>query len=523
MGNICHVESCYLEFDIVPIILIWFACGLLVVLVIIMWCVVCCLEEGRLKEALQKFSYCPKACDYCHCTRCNRLMCMDNPATPCACEDCIDRVQASDPLVPGENSNPDDGGDRKKGSYKSCHFFPGCDECSKEPPELCLCETCHCTHCKKLLCEECECIDCTKRNEKPCHRMSKCKCSSELEQSTSTLPAESTSTPQASRLSVASRQEKSVPMLEIIQLDRTDSGKRTEEFVLDSPTPVAFADDVPNDERPCNRCVRKCCTRSSYVRFWQWFCSNIPWWHIYFVLMGIFNAVVRIVYGSNQGVLRDTPRVTYIDKLGRQVVYVDDIPVLEKSNYFQFILIIKALFWLAFTLSVGADVFFVKSDLMCDTSRDCYILDNNFDEEPITANCTEIVDNQKQTAVCYELVFDFTMASSAMGGLLTFTRVELVIFATLNTCLLKWSRKKSQRCFKCVIASVIIVTIIVIVILYPVFLHVEQRANLSPLRHAGRIIQFTGYMISVMMSVLIPWYHLVDPDFCTKKEKEKCT
>ena len=47
--------------------------------------------------------------------------------------------------------------------------------------------------------------------------------------------------------------------------------------------------------------------------------------------MGIFNAVVRIVYGSNQGVLRDTPRVTYIDKLGRQVVYVDDIPVHKRS------------------------------------------------------------------------------------------------------------------------------------------------------------------------------------------------
>ena len=450
-----------------------------------MWCSLCCFKRDQLEKSLKEFSYCPKACKYCHCTSCNRLKCMDNPATPCACEDCIDRVEASDPLASGDNGK---GGDCKKDSYKSCHFFPGCNECSRKPPEPCLCETCHCKKCKKLECKACECADC---NGKYCHHTStcNCKCRPKSDSNSPTPSVEGTiySTPPL-RVECLPTLE---PIMEIVS--RADSNE-------DNETEVGFKDAECQTEFRCD-----------YSKLW----------FVYFELMGLFNFIVRVVYGSNQGVLREIPRVTYIDKLGRQVVYVDDIPVLEKANFFQFILIIKALLWLAFSLSVGADALFVKSDLNCDASRDCYILDNNFNEVPIT-NCTEIVDNQKQSAVCYELVFDYTMALSVMGGLLSFTRFELTIITAINTALLKKVLLKKKARIWLILSVSLIIIIALLILLAIVGYGVSEAAKgLSPLRHTGRAFQVTGYFTSVIMSLLIPWYLLVKPNFC--KDNCNCT
>ena len=112
-----------------------------------------------------------------------------------------------------------------------------------------------------------------------------------------------------------------------------------------------------------------------------------------------------------------------VDEFGRETMYINELEINEKPHLLHFMLGWKGLVFLAFWLTTGAyihSLIIVWSDLGCDASHDCYVLDTEYCELPI-ANCSEVLNNENLTAVCYILVFDLTQACSAttLDGLLT--------------------------------------------------------------------------------------------------------
>ena len=224
--------------------------------------------------------------------------------------------------------------------------------------------------------------------------------------------------------------------------------------------------------------------------------------------------VVRVVYGTKLGLLRESPKTVTVDKFGRQTTFIDSFPILENSNYFQFMLTLKALIWVAFSLTTGSDLLFVQSELNCVNSneQDCFILDNNYYEQPIS-NCTPIHESKDITAVCYKLALDYHAALVSMGGLLSFTRLELSVLAALNVRILMCLKQKKKYCTPLWISIQLVFCIIIVVISVSLYGAFANRGA-SPLRLAGKMLNFLGFTTTFFLSSLIPWYYIVNPNFC---------
>ncbi len=211
-------------------------------------------------------------------------------------------------------------------------------------------------------------------------------------------------------------------------------------------------------------------------------------------------------------------------------MYIDNYSIAEQSHSLHYMLATKVLVFLAFCLATGADTLFVRSDLTCDASRDCYILDNNYEDLPLT-DCTDILNSKNLTAVCYELVWDLAGAGSAMGGLLSITVFETAIIAYLSIflyryCCYRQSEAATKRrciwiCIQLFTAGYIIGGFVG---LYSRF---GNKNAVSELRKAGNWIQFLGYPCSIATSVLVPWQLVVEDEpirsCCTSQRDENRT
>ena len=233
------------------------------------------------------------------------------------------------------------------------------------------------------------------------------------------------------------------------------------------------------------------------------------------------NLLARLLYGGKLGLLRESPRATQnCDKYGRERMYINESPIREKSNGLHCMLSLRVLVFLGFCLAAGADAFFVQSELTCDVSRNCYILDDAYDPNPIT-DCSVVIDSDNLTAVCYEIVLDTSNALSTMGGLLTFSIVETAIVAYMIICLYKQCCHRCSGCKGhrlCIIIAIqgvfALVTIAVAVGLYLCF--VDRPADATALHRAGAWIRFLGYPCSFAFSILVPWYQVVDANLQCK-------
>ena len=108
----------------------------------------------------------------------------------------------------------------------------------------------------------------------------------------------------------------------------------------------------------CKHCLELSCSewwrwiKTFFSKRWLWTKTVFsPWFFQYF--MSLSNLMVRMVYGTNLGVLLESKRIVTKDKFGRQTMYIDEIPIVENSNSLHFMLVLKAFLWVAFTLSTG--------------------------------------------------------------------------------------------------------------------------------------------------------------------------
>ena len=162
-----------------------------------------------------------------------------------------------------------------------------------------------------------------------------------------------------------------------------------------------------------------------------------------------------------------------------------------------------------------ADIFFIKSTLDCDSSRHCYIQDDNYDEFPIT-NCTTVLNSIELTGICYELVFDLGMALATMGGLLSFTRIELAILAAINVKIVNFLKgKRKHTVFWAIFQAILIFSVVIIIIV--AFAYLNGRRKLTHLRLAGLYFNFLGIVVMVILSSLIPWCSLVNSNYAIMK------
>ena len=166
------------------------------------------------------------------------------------------------------------------------------------------------------------------------------------------------------------------------------------------------------------------------------------------LFLKVGNLVARLLLGGKLGLLRETKKTVKEDKFEREVMYINELLISDKSHLLHFMLGLKFLVFLAFCLATGADIFFVQSKLTCDASLDCYKLDTNYNEFPLT-DCTEALNSENITAVCYELVFDLSGAVSAMGGLVTISLIETAIIAYLSIAIYQKCFQESNWCLCC--------------------------------------------------------------------------
>ena len=280
---------------------------------------------------------------------------------------------------------------------------------------------------------------------------------------------------------------------------------------------------------------------------WKKFKSICADLRLLFLKVG--NLVARLLLGGKLGLLRETKKTVTKDKFGREAMYINELPISKKSHLLHFMLGLKFLVFLAFCLATGADIFFVQSKLTCDVSLDCYKLDTNYDELPLT-DCTEALNSENITAVCYELVFDLSGAVSAMGGLVTISLIETAINAYLSIALYQKCFQEDKRCnlggtscsknrssqnvqqastesvrkgkicscsCSCRTCCYVFLqlTCAFLVVLVPSVLYLflkDVNAEISMLRRAGNWITFLGYPCSVAFSILVPWQLVVDQE-----------
>ena len=491
-SSLCEKESCFLEFDVVPIILAWVLCVVLMIITIVLWGVVCCKRTEKLKGALKSYTNsCP--CDKCHCSWCNRLKCDDDIA-PCSCKDCID-VESN--------------------AYKSCHKLPGCEYCSVKPPRA-KDTTPGTSHEPDSL----KAQPTGSANIEPaCHDPTASLKDVTIAFSGGTVKRKNTCTVQCCVFGDDSYYTRSC----YTHNCRRSDGQGNECCECGSE------DCKLKCKHCCKHAFQMCkqiCNCSGWCpwlklvfRPWLKFVFA-PWFFHSFVSLS--NVATRIVYGTSYGVLLESKRIVTRDKFGRQTMYIDEFPVLNNSNSLHFMFSLKAFLWLGFTLSTGADIFFVKSELDCDVGRHCYIQDDNYDEFPIRSNCTEVLNHVGRVGICYMLVWDYQMALAAMGGMLSFTRIELAILAAINVKIVNSLKRRMKRT---VVWGVVqfLICICLVVIAVGIFAAITSNRKVTLLRKVGSSFNFLGLVAMVVLSSLIPWISLVKSDYAmTKISKGNC-
>ena len=502
-SSFCEKESCFLEFDVVPIILAWVLCLMLMIITIVLWGVVCCKRTEKLKGALKSYTNsCP--CDKCHCSWCNRLKCDDDIA-PCSCKDCID-VESN--------------------AYKSCHKLPGCEYCSVKPPAFASGPGSEDT--TPGTSHEPDSLKAQPTGganiELACHDPT-----ASLEDVPVTVKRKvcSSTDSKTSRSASCSADDSDTCTVQCCVFG--DDSYYTRSCYTHN---CKRSDGQGNEYCECGSedCKLKKCKQICNCLGWCPWLKLIFWPWLKFDFAPLFfhsfvslsNVVTRMVYGTSYGVLLESKRIVTRDKFGRQTMYIDEFPILNNSNSLHFLFSLKAFLWLGFTLSTGADIFFVKSELDCDVGRHCFIQDDNYDEFPIRSNCTEVLNHVGRVGICYTLVWDYQMALAAMGGMLSFTRIELAILAAINVKIVNSLKRRMKHTVVWGVAQFLI-CICLVVIAVGIFAAITSNRKVTLLRKVGSSFNFLGLVAMVILSSLIPWSSLVKSDYAmTKISKGNC-
>ncbi len=157
------------------------------------------------------------------------------------------------------------------------------------------------------------------------------------------------------------------------------------------------------------------------------------------------------------------------------------------------------------------DRYIINSEFGCVVGRDCYNLNGDIHQLPIT-NCTQFEDSENVT-VCYNYNLEFLSALGDTGGVLVMTTLMMVLMTKLIICCLKNCCNKCVGC--CYLTQILTVLLVLLIgITCVVFIHyyaVESKIN-TPLRLTGYIFQYIAILLTFSITMLTPWYLLVTPN-----------
>ena len=227
------------------------------------------------------------------------------------------------------------------------------------------------------------------------------------------------------------------------------------------------------------------------------------------------NILVRVFYGGDLGPLREEKRMHNTDRCGRDVMYIDDVPIVDKAFFLHLALTLKSILLTVFCLSTFLDLLLVSSDYSCDTSKHCYPLDSFYDDSPID-NCSDVLKSSNGTVlvVCYELVFDYRKAASYAGGLYTISRLTVSIIA--NVCIWIYKKVKNKKdgwtCFFVAVQYFLggLFISVCVSIEYANLYSIQKPG--PPLTQASNWLDFSCVVLMVALSFLTPWHLAVKPE-----------
>ena len=145
----------------------------------------------------------------------------------------------------------------------------------------------------------------------------------------------------------------------------------------------------------------------------------------------------------------------------------------------------------------------------CDSGWDCFPLhvSNNtpIQSEPITENCTDYINNENVTVLCYKLALKYSEGIGDGGGFMFAMQVmvNILVYATVGT---QNSTCCKRCCNKCCYITIIMITVwllqLTITIALPLGLYANRLDVRETLDTPQRKFQFATYMC--MNFILLP-------------------
>ena len=446
-----HDEQYYLLMEFIPILLAWILGIISVFLFVFLPFLTryCCRCDQCESDE--------HTCDTCHCKSCGRLKCMNN-AEECECQQCID-------------SNV----------YKQCHSMPGCEKCRCRPLWLgSLHENASNTVYEYNICQHFRDYIAAKCCKFPCD--SDCITSMHSRCSSGYFHIKDYITSMHSHCShcCSSIKDYSTSMC-------LSGCCRIKDSIARCLCGFSF--------RCLCSCVARCCCLTFEVNR----------------LLKAGNLLTRVFYGGSLGPLREGKKLQNNTYRGREVFYINDLPILEEAFILHLALTFKSILLLVFCSSTFFDLLLVSSDYSCDTSKNCYVFDSNYAERP-TQNCSELLANSSVDIVCYSLVFDYKKASGYAGGLYTVSRFTVTIVA--NVCIWIYTQcKNRKRIFWFLVGlqySSGVCFIGVCVGLEYWFLYVYNADSVGPLlSQVTSWFKSLSVVLTIALSIFAPWHHAV--------------
>ncbi len=227
------------------------------------------------------------------------------------------------------------------------------------------------------------------------------------------------------------------------------------------------------------------------------------------------NYLIRFLYGGPFA----PDIVTLHSKQREQGLFIDNIRVEEKLTWLKCMLVTNAASLFTLVGMVFCDLYFIESDFGCIPDEDCYPSNEDYHEHPLGENCSLYAD-RNITTICYRFNLSFLNSIGSTGGILLIATILIAILTQIliqcqNCCHFKIeTRCQPQRgkiwtiiiYFFTIFVGMVLIVLISVAIVY---IHKLTLSEITMLRLAGYIFQYVSVLLSLLLTIVTPWYTLI--------------
>ena len=159
--------------------------------------------------------------------------------------------------------------------------------------------------------------------------------------------------------------------------------------------------------------------------------------------------------------------------------------------------------------AIGWDIFLIDETYTCDPGLDC------FTSGIPVQNCSVLYDpaisnvTGDPTVVCFKFAFDYVLAASAIGGLVTFARGVISFIASVN---IRIGDRLFEELSKCpaIVCMVVFQTVSMLIMASLVIATTVMQVKESPLKftRVHSYLQLVTVLVTEFFALFVPWYLL---------------